>query len=283
MKTHLPALLILLLGAAFYLHRREVILSLPVPQAARLSLPSALPPVKPVEPLPDEAKKVIEPTPQLVQRFEAELKGLQPELQSELRLGEAELEVSRWQGLLDWPAEQAAAVRRLATPKVIALAEARHRGGLSVQAFQSGIAAARADLEAALLQALGSEDAEAWQRAFLRTRERGTEDKVNASMRAIEDVISLETGQKDRLHEALTRRATAEPTGPPDDAFVLKVTHDAGILPPLRDELILAKDILTPEQMIQFDLAQESQRAMSKTVRDFFRRLLGQFPTSTNP
>lgn len=283
MKPHLPALLILLLGAAFYLHRREAILSLSAPSVKPDAPVPVASPAKPVQTLPGRAKKGIEPTPQLVERFEAVLKERQPVLQKDLRHGEAELEVSRWQGLLDWPAEQASAVRRLATPKFVALAEARHRDGLSAEAYQAGVAAARSDLEAAMLQALGSEDAEAGRRAFERNRERGAEDKVNASMRAIEDVISLDPGQKDRLHEAFMHRATAEPTEPPDDSFVLKVSHDAGILPPLRDELVLAKDILTPEQMIQFDLAQEASEAMSKTVLDFFRSLLGQFPISTNP
>lgn len=283
MKPHLPALVILLLGAAFYLHRREAIQSVSGPEASRSSASSAGPSVKPVEPLHRRPKPVIEPPPQLVQRFEAELKARQPLLQKELRRSDVEAEISKWQNLLDWTAEQTSAVRRLATPRYLALADARHHGGLSAEIYQAGVANAKAALEEAMLQALGSEGAEVWRRASQRARERSAEDRVNASMRTIEEVISLEPGQKDRLHEALTRRATAEPTGPSDDSLVLGVTHDAGILPLLRDELVLAKGILTPEQMIQFDLAQQAKEKLSKIMLDSFLRMMRQFSLSKKP
>lgn len=283
MRPRLPGLLILLLGAAFYMHRREVINSVAASHSGHPSPAQPAPLAMAAEPLPRRTSKVIEPTPQLVHRFESILKNRQPELQHELRQREAELEVSRWQGLLEWPADKAAAARRLATPKLIALAEARQCAGLSVQEFRAGIAAARAELEKAMLQALGAEAASAWKRAYDRSRERGAEDKVNTSMRAIEDVLSLEAGQKDRLHDVLRRQALAEPEGPRDDLFILKVTHDPGVLPPLSDELILAKDILTPDQMIQFDLAQKAREKMSEVVLNSFRRLLARFATTSKP
>ncbi|WP_146854986.1 hypothetical protein [Brevifollis gellanilyticus] len=283
MKPHLPALLILLLGAAFYLHRRDVLHASPAPSAKPASSHSsaAKTSAKPVQPPPGSAPVLSEPPPQIVQRFESELKARQPELKRELSRNDAELEISRWQRVLDWTPAEVSAVRRLAMPKIIARAEARVHGGLSPEAYQAGVAAARAALDEAMLEALGNDRSEAWRRASQRARERSIEDRVNSSLRVIEDVISLESAQKDRLHAALTARASAEPTGPADDSLVLKVSHDAGILPPLSDEIILAKDILTPEQMIQFDLAQESQRKMSEIVLDSFRRLLSRLATSS--
>ncbi len=283
MKPHLPALLILLLGAAFYLHRRDTLQALPAQPASHDSSKIDVPSVRPVQPLQDRAKPSIEPTAQLVQRFETELKARQPELRRELKRSDAELEISKWKNVLDWTPAEVSAAERLALPKFIALAEARSRPGLSVEAFQANVAAAKAELDAAMLEALGQDRSEEWRRAFQRACERSVEDKVNSSMRVIEDVISLPPAQKDRLYEALTSRASEEPTGPSDDSLVLTVSHDAGILPPLRDELVLAKDILTPEQMIQFDLGQEAREKLSEVVVNSFRSLLSRFATSAKP
>lgn len=67
------------------------------------------------------------------------------------------------------------------------------------------------------------------------------------------------------------------------EGFQTRPSHDAGILPPLRDELVLAKDILTPDQMIQFDLAQEAREKMSEVALNSFRRLLSRFATAAKP
>ncbi|MES2597532.1 MAG: hypothetical protein V4662_19445 [Verrucomicrobiota bacterium] len=285
MKHHLPALLILLLGAAFCLYRRETLHgpSAPVADHASSQSASAKTSPKPVQAWLTPAKTAAEPPAQLVQRFEAELKNRQPELHRELRRADAELMISEWKSVLDWTPVELSAAKRLALPKFITLAEARHRAGLSIEEYQAGVAAAKAALDEAMLEALGNDRSEEWHRAFQRARERGMEDKVNSSMRVIEDVISLDPAQKDRLHAALTVKATAEPTSPTDDSLVLTVSHDAGILPQLRDEIILAKDILTPEQMIQFDLAQEAREKMSKVALDSFRHLLSRFATTAKP
>ena len=79
MKPHLPALLILLLGAAFYLHRREALQSWSVPPVKPPAPSSVASPAKPLQTLPERPKKGVEPTPQLVERFEAVLKERQRE------------------------------------------------------------------------------------------------------------------------------------------------------------------------------------------------------------
>ncbi len=285
MKPCLPALLILLLGAAFYLHRRDVLHASPAAVENHASHQSTVAEASPKsgQRLPALTKSLAEPPDQLMQRFEAELKARQPELKRELRRADAELVISKWRNVLEWTPAEASAVQRLALTRFIGLAEARSRPGLSVEDFQAGVAAAKAELDAAMLEALGQDRAAEWRRAFQRALERGIEDKVNSSMRVIEDVISLDPAQKDRLHAVLTARATAEPTGPSDDSLVITASHDAGILPPLSDELILAKDILTPDQMIQFDLAQEAREKMSEVVLNSFRRLLARFATTSKP
>jgi len=281
MKIHLPALLILLLGAAVYLHRREVLHSMPTRPVSHFLPPSEETSSSPAKPLAIHSKAPTETPAQITQRFEAELKAQQPALLREWQRVAAEIEISGWRSLLNWSAVEESAVKRLASPKIIALSEARNRAGLSAQAYQAGIAAAKTALAETMQQALGQERAEEWQRADQRARERGVEDRVNASMRVIEDVVSLTPTQKDRLYEALNLRARTEPTGPLNQSLVLKVRHDAGILPALNDELILARDILTPEQMIQFDLAQEARKKTSQTILETFRHFLAQFPKST--
>lgn len=277
MKTHLPALLILLLGAFLYFQRREALYPTPIKPALSHLRKAGTSPAT----LPSQAKATTESAMQLVERFEAELKKQQPALKSEWRLGDMEIEISKWQRLLDWNAEEASAVRRVAKPKFIALAEARSHAGLPAQAYQQRIAEAKMVLAKAMEQALGAVRAEEWQRAQERARQRGEEDAVNAAIRVIEDVVSLSPEQKDRLHEAFTLRAKAEPTAPPNEALVLKVSHDAGILPELEHELVLAKDILTPEQMIQFDLTQEARKKTSQMILETFRHLLGHLSQST--